>query len=170
MKSFARKILMKNGAPQFDMQLAHRYFAVDCFNRAWELIDKPDRTPADDEAMLLLANASLWHWTQRDDRTDRNLSVGHWQLSRINSLLGRGDDAMRHAEQSLRYAAGSPPFYIAYAHEAIARAALVEGNPSLANSHPESAETIAAGLSDPEERDPLEADLRSLALAAAACH
>jgi hypothetical protein len=37
-----------------DMDKAHRYFAADCFNKAWELIEKPDRTPDDDERMLRL--------------------------------------------------------------------------------------------------------------------
>ena len=147
----------------FDPQRSHRHFSVECFNRAWDLIEKPDRTAADDEAMLLTASASLWHWTERADHKDQNLSIGHWQLSRVYSLLGRGDDAMRHAEQSLQYAAGSPPFYIAYAHEAIARAALVQSNRPLWQAHLGLAQAIGATVSDAGERAMLEADLESLA-------
>jgi hypothetical protein len=154
---------MPHESPLFDVELAHRHFAADCFNRAWTLAEKTDRTPADDEAMLLAASASLWHWIERADRTDRNLSIGHWQLSRIHSLLGRGADAMRHGEQSLRYAAGSPPFYIGYAHEAIALAALVQGNATLARDHLRQAQSFAAMVSDANDRAALEADLQSLA-------
>ncbi|MBL8850512.1 MAG: hypothetical protein JNG89_12600, partial [Planctomycetaceae bacterium] len=50
-----------------DRAAAHRQFSGECFNRTWELIDKQDRTPADDEQMLLRSLASLWHWTQRAD-------------------------------------------------------------------------------------------------------
>ena len=53
----------------FDIEHAHKYFSVNCFNLTWELIDKPDRTPKDNEQMVRLAQASLWHWTQRPDCT-----------------------------------------------------------------------------------------------------
>jgi hypothetical protein len=148
--------------PTFDVAAGHRYFASECFNRAWELIEKADRTAAEDETMILTAAASLWHWHERPDCTPKNLSVGHWQLARIYSILARGDDAMRHAEQSLKYAADLPPFYVAYAHEAIARAAIVQNNRSLAELHLTQADKLAASVSDPEDRAPLEADLRSL--------
>jgi catechol 2,3-dioxygenase-like lactoylglutathione lyase family enzyme len=154
---------MPNESPLFDVDRMHRHFSADCFDRTWTLIEKTDRTPADDEAMLLAASASLWHWTQRADRTDKNLSIGHWQLSRVCSLLGRGEDALRHAEQSLQYANGSPPFYIAYAHEAIARAASVLGNVPLFQEHLRQARSLAAAVSDSNERAMLEADLQSLA-------
>lgn len=72
----------------FDVPAAHRFFAADCFNRAWELIDKPDRTSDDDLRMISLAQASLWHWTERPDCTPRNLSIGYWQLSHIYSAVG----------------------------------------------------------------------------------
>ena len=49
--------------PDFDTEQAHRYFSTHCFNMAWQLIEKPDRTPEDDEQMIRLAQASLWHWT-----------------------------------------------------------------------------------------------------------
>ena len=34
--------------PGFDMTVAHRYFAVEGFNRAWDLTDKIDRPPKED--------------------------------------------------------------------------------------------------------------------------
>ena len=49
----------------FEADHAHRHFSASCFNLAWELIEKPDRTAEDDEQMVRLAQASLWHWTQR---------------------------------------------------------------------------------------------------------
>lgn len=33
--------------PNFDLDAAHRHFSVACFNQAWALLDKPDRTPRD---------------------------------------------------------------------------------------------------------------------------
>ena len=70
-------------APDFELQKAHRYFSADCFNRAWDEIDKSSRTHEEDERMLLLAMASLWHWGQREDVTPVNYSIGYWQVSRV---------------------------------------------------------------------------------------
>ncbi len=62
--------------PAIDLASANKYFSAECFNRAWELIDKQDRSEADNVNMLALSMASFWHWTQRSDCTNENLSVG----------------------------------------------------------------------------------------------
>ena len=141
----------------------HRFHSVDCFNRAWELIDKQGRSPEEDERMLLLAVASLWHWTRREDRTPRNLAVGYWQVSRVYALLGWAGHAARYAAGCLRHAAGEPPFYRAHGHEAAARAAKVAGDGDAAGRHLAEARALAARVADPEERRMLERDLDSLA-------
>jgi hypothetical protein len=146
----------------FDVQSAHRHFSADCFNRAWTFIEKPDHTAAEAEEMLLLAMASLWHWTQRSDCTDEKLSVGNWQVSRAYALAGRGAEAMRHGQRSLELAAESSPFYLGYAHEALARAALVLNDRTLLAQHLNEARRLAAEVSDAHERDWLEQDLKSL--------
>jgi hypothetical protein len=56
---------------EFDRTAAHRYFSANCFNKAWTLIDKEDRTPEEDQQMIRLNQASIWHWTQREDCTDK---------------------------------------------------------------------------------------------------
>lgn len=63
--------------PEFDLAAAHRYFSAECFNRAWDLIEKPDRTPEEDEEMIIRPNqASLYPWNQIEDCTHKNLSWG----------------------------------------------------------------------------------------------
>ena len=153
---------MPQDAPQLDLERAHGHFAVDCFNRVWKLIEKPDRSPEDDEQMLLLSLSSLWHWTQREDHTGRNLSIGYWQVSRVYALLGDTDSASRNAERCLALAQGSPAFYIAYAHEALARAAITGGDTGAAKRHVEEARKLAKTVSDPKERQLLDTDLASL--------
>lgn len=146
----------------FDVAQAHRRFSVDCFNRTWTLIDKPDRTSAEDDTMLLLAWASLWHWTERTDCTNVERSVGHWQLSRIYALMGDGHNALKHGERSLEYAADLRPFYRGYAHEAIARAAGLLGDPIRLQRHRAMAEAAAAEIAEADERSLLDHDLKSL--------
>src|SRR5688572_4192069 len=107
----------------FDIGKVHRYFSADCFNKAWELIEKADRTPEEDEQMVRLNQASLWHWTQRDDCKSTNMSVGYWQASRIHAILGRAGEATRYGQLCLeRSQEQESPFFLAYAFEALARA------------------------------------------------
>src|SRR5262245_27264138 len=104
---------------QSDRSAAHRQFSSECFNKSWELIDRAVRSATDDEQMLLASLASLWHWTQRADCTDQNLSIGYWQVSRVYSHLGQADNARRFGELSLQRSGKLPPFFLAYAHEAL---------------------------------------------------
>jgi len=151
-----------NSSP-IDLGLAHRHFSAECFNQTWPLIDKLDRTEADDEAMILSATASLWHWMQRADCTDRNLSIGHWQVSRVYALLGKGENAMRHAKRSLALATGSSPFYVGYGHEAVARAAAVLADSATCQGHLKLALVCLKDVADASERAALENDLRTVA-------
>jgi len=114
--------------PGFDVAAAHRYFAAHCFNAAWDLIDKPGRTTEEDRLMVALNQASSCHGRNRPDCTNENLSVGYWQASRIQALLGNADESMRHAEACLGYSDGLAPFYVGYAFEALARAASLAGD------------------------------------------
>jgi hypothetical protein len=150
----------------FDPSRAHRHFSSVCFNRAWELIEKSDRSGADDEAMILCALASLWHWTQRPDCTDQNLSIAHWQVSRTYALTGQGENAQRHAMWSLELAKDLLPFYKGYAHEAIARAALVLRDHQAFTDHLAQARAFANGIPDIEEKEALEKDLTKLSSSA----
>jgi hypothetical protein len=114
----------------FDLAAAHRFFAVECFNRAWELMDKAERTPEEDEQMIRLSLASHWHWTQRADCTQENVSVAHWQTSRIYTMLGQTENARRYARLCLEASRDDslPPFCLGYAYEALARAESLAGD------------------------------------------
>lgn len=153
---------MNSESPSIDVALAHRHFSVECFNSAWSEIEKSSRTPAEDEMMILLAVASLWHWTRRTDCTDQHRSIGHWQVSRVHALVGQGDNARRHARRSLEYAAQSPPFYVGYAHEAIARAAQLQNDETTFRTHLHLADACLSAIEDSGERKMLEDDLISL--------
>jgi len=85
----------------FDEQAAHRYFSVTCFNWAWDLMDKAERTPEEEEQIIRLSLASHWHWTQRKDLAKTNESVAYWQTSRIYALLGQVGNAWRYGKISL---------------------------------------------------------------------
>jgi hypothetical protein len=150
--------------PDFDIQSAHAYFAAECFNRAWDYIDKPRRKKGEDDQMLQLSLASLWHWTQRKDSTATNLSVGYWQVSRVYALLRQPDNARHYGVLSLQAAQeeGVQPFYLGYAYEALARAEMVAGNEDEMEKHLILAHQIAATLTNPEEKKQLLRDLSKI--------
>jgi hypothetical protein len=148
--------------PSFDLKAAHRYFAADCFNKAWELIEKKDRTAEENEQMIRLNQASLWHWTQRDDCTNRTMSVGCWQASRIFAVVGRTEEARRYGQLCLQYSDGEPPFYRGYAYEALARAEKVAGNASKAHDYLAEASRVAREVDDPVDQKYLLDDLEAL--------
>ncbi|MFQ5942550.1 MAG: hypothetical protein ACE5JF_03245 [Anaerolineales bacterium] len=148
--------------PDFDRAVAHKFFAADCFNKAWALIDKADRTADEDQQMIRLNQASMWHWTQREDCTDKNMSIGYWQASRIYALLGDAENARGYGQLSLEYSEQLAPFYKAYAHEALARAEGVAGNSKEVREHLQEARALAGEIDDAQDREVLEDDLKTI--------
>lgn len=145
-----------------DVQAAHRHFSATCFNRAWELIRTADRTPEQDDEMVELAHVSFWHWTQRPDCEAIHRSIGTWQLARVYALVGEGPAARQFANRCLAISQDLPAFYRGYAHEALARAALVDGRRDLADEQLALAEGFLDSVTDPEERSLLAPDLEQL--------
>lgn len=146
----------------FDATKVHRYFSADCFNKAWELIERTDRTPAEDEQMIRLSHASLWHWTQRDDCTSENMSIGYWQASRIHAILARADDARRYGRLCLENTPMESPFLRAYAYEALARAENTAGNVTMAEHYRGEALRHAESVTDGEDRAQILNDLETI--------
>lgn len=149
-------------APEFDLSAAHKYFSAQCFNKAWDLIEKTDRTPEDARLMVALNQASIYHWLQRDDCNNQRLSVGYWQASRIQAVLGNAGEALRLAEICLSYSGDLKPFYLGYAHEALARAHVLAANAKDAARHLKSAQQLAAQIGDKGERELLLTDLHQM--------
>lgn len=145
--------------PDFDLQVAHKYFSANCFNKTWEFIDNPNRTEEDNLSMLQTAMASLWHWTQREDAKPQNLSVGYWQVSRVYALLGQADDARKYAQASLNFSEGGGAFYTGFAYESLARAEMVAGNQTKMNEYLEKAHQAAEKIEDSEDKKVLMDDL-----------
>ena len=83
-----------------DEREAHQYFAIQAFNSAWELIDKTDRTPDDENEMLERAFSSRWHWgfVGGPEQT----MTGDWQIAHCAALIGLGVLSQVYAERALR--------------------------------------------------------------------
>jgi hypothetical protein len=100
----------------------HRQLAVDLFNHTWTLLDKSDRSPAEDETMIHAAHASAYHWLQVG--TPLNFERSDWQLSRVYAVLDRPEPALHYAHHCLEICRVESigDFDLAFAYEALARA------------------------------------------------
>ena len=147
-------------APAADVD--ERKLAVDLFNGVWRLMETEDRTPAQDDRMLHMAHASRYHWEQVG--TPVNLARGEWQCSRVYAVLGRAEPCLHHARRVLEICEehGIGDWDLAFAHEALARAAAVAGDPDAAARHLADARAAAEAISDPEDRALLESVLDSI--------
>jgi hypothetical protein len=107
----------------------HKQIASQCFNRVWDLLDLQERTREEEEQMIHLAHTSFWHWTQVENHTPTNLSIGYWQISRVYAVVGNGELALYYANrcEEVSLNGNTPPFFIGYAYEAQARAYKVLG-------------------------------------------
>jgi hypothetical protein len=151
-----------NKKPTFDLAAAHKYFSVECFNNAWDLIDKKGRTAEEDEQMLQLSLASTWHWSQREDCTQTNIAIGYWQTSRIYALLDQAENARRYGQLSLDACQEDQPFFLGYAYEALARAESLAGNNQKMTDYLQKARGLAEKVPEPNDKKLLLNDLDTI--------
>ena len=77
----------------------HRRLGVDLFNKTWTLMEKDDRTEAEDDELLHCAHASAYHWLQVG--TPANRARSEWQCSRMYTVLGRAEPELYHARRCI---------------------------------------------------------------------
>jgi hypothetical protein len=142
----------------------HRRLGVDLFNKAWGLMDKEDRSQAEDDELLHCAHASAYHWLQVG--TAANRARSEWQCSRVYAVLGRPEPALVHARRCLELVETSPDameqFDLPGAYEALARAHAVAGNEAEARHWLERGRAEASKIEDEDDRTIIEADLASI--------
>ena len=125
-------------------------------------METEDRTLAQDDRMLHMAHASRYHWEQAG--TAVHLARGEWQCSRVYAVLGRAEPARHHARRVLEICEenGIGDWDLAFAHEALARAAAVAGDHQATERHLADARRAAELIADPADRELLEGDLLTI--------
>ncbi|MFT4415573.1 tetratricopeptide repeat protein [Fredinandcohnia humi] len=143
---------------------SHKQVAVQCFNKVWDLLEKDDRTNLEDEEMVHMCHTSFWHWTQVEDHTEQNLSIGYWQLSRVYAMVGNGEQALEYAQRCIAVSidAKLAPFYIAYAYEAMSRAYTILKQKEQAQKCLELANEYTKSVIVEESKKLLKNDLKEL--------
>jgi len=139
---------------KYTLEEAHRRFAKSCNTRVWELLDKTPRTPAENEDLLLTAQASLYHWQQLGAAL--NIQRGHWLLSHVCVVLHEPSGAMKHATRCIEltkaHMSEMKDFDIAYAFEAMARTYAQLGDLMNAKEYYDLALRVGHAIKDPEDK------------------
>ena len=148
-------------APKLDPE-DERRLAAALFNGTWQLLEKPERTRAEDDEMLHMAHASRHHWGVVG--TPVNLARGEWQCSRVYAVLGRPEPCLHHAQRVLDLTTehGMGDFDLAFAYEALARAHAIAGDADQARACTEQALAAAEAIAEDEDRELLLSDLESI--------
>ncbi len=144
---------------QEDIDKAHRYFAIECFNQCWDFLYLEERNAEQLSEMIRLSETSFWHWNRVSSKTEKNISIGLWQLSRVYSVAGQQNTALEYGFRCLEVSdsAELDPFFVAYAYEAIARAQKETGG-DYSGSFSKACQ-LAETVEDKESREMLLKDL-----------
>lgn len=136
-----------------DISQWQKRFAVACNNRAWELIERADRTPSEVHEMLHAAHASAWHWARVG--TALNEARANMLLGLAHALVGDGPLGLRYAMLAFNYfnEHEAPDWEQAFAHAALAAAAKGAGDAALHAEHYAEAERLGLAIADDQDRD-----------------
>ena len=115
--------------PPFDKPKAHPWFAVELYNRAWELLEAKERTGAEAAWMVHAAHASCYHWLEAGNVA--NHARGECLVANVHAALGQGAAAMAHAGRCLElvkeHAREMADWDLAFAYDCLARAHAASG-------------------------------------------
>ena len=132
-------------------EVDHRALAVSLFNQTGDLLDK-SRTEEEDYLLVLMAHASCYHWSKVGTTLEQ--ARGEWQISRVHAVLGQGQIALWHAEQSLKLCLenGFGDIDLAFGYEAVARAYSILGKADEMQSAIDSAIAAAKLIESVEDQ------------------
>ena len=140
--------------PPFELPQAHRWFAIELNNLAWDLLEKADRSSAENERMIHAAHGACFHWLQVGDLLNHLRAQN--LLATVYVRAGIAEAAVRHAEKCLALSeeAGDKqsPFDLAVVHGCAAAAYRVAGHTAQALVAQQRATAAAEQLTDPEDR------------------
>jgi hypothetical protein len=147
----------------------HRRLGKELFNRVWDLLNLEQRTSEQDAEMVHTTHGSAYHWAQVGEGP--RLARAEWQCSWVYSELGRPEPALYHAHRCealcREHADELEDFDLPAMHEAFARAHLVAGNRQEALHRLKLATDLCADIADPDDRGIIQAQIDSIATAAA---
>ena len=81
--------------PPFDLAQAHRWFAVELNNLAWDLVEAATRSPDEVERMIHAAHAACHHWLQVGSPLNHQRAL--CLLATAYAIAGRIESAVHYS-------------------------------------------------------------------------
>ncbi|MHA2260002.1 MAG: hypothetical protein ACXACO_18715 [Promethearchaeota archaeon] len=136
----------------------HEKLAKQSFNKTWDFLDKKDRSPEEDLEMIHTVHTSRYHWgilVSEGQGTPLNLQRGEWIISRVYSVLERGEPALYHAKICLDFTQKNSigDFDLAFAYEAMARSSAATDNKDDFEKYFKLAEEAGEKIKKKDDRD-----------------
>ncbi|HEY6408477.1 MAG TPA: hypothetical protein VIY29_13505 [Ktedonobacteraceae bacterium] len=130
----------------------HKKFALDLNHLVWTLLDKADRTPAENDNMINAAHASHFHW---DELGTAVRTRGEWLIAHVYAVLEQPEATLYHAQRCLNlcHEANIKDFDIAYGYEAMARAYALLGRKEDCEAYLKQAQEAGEHIQDKEDRE-----------------
>lgn len=109
------------------MKDIHQELAIKLFNISWDLLLKENRTREDEDELINMVHASLYHWRQVGQEI--NVLRGEWMICHVYTILAHKESALYHAENIMRLKDKISPvdWDLAYCYEAMARVMALTG-------------------------------------------
>jgi hypothetical protein len=130
-----------------------RKAAVDAFNLARRLLDKPDRTSDETDRLIHAAHTSRFHWQAAGNVV--NWLRGDWLLAHVYTLFDQPQIALHFARLCLEQCEANHigDFDLAYAYEGLARALACNGETAEAEKYYRLAEAAGPAIVEDEDRE-----------------
>ena len=137
----------------------HRAQGIGAHTETWDLLARPQRTAAEDAALVTCAYASSYHWARASGRTPANAARADYLIAKALLATRQPDAALVHAEASLEVCRANDlaDFDLAYALEIRARALHAVGR--TAEAEVDWAAALAVPITDAEDADWFAADV-----------
>ena len=141
--------------PFEDAIKTNRWFAVECNNTAWDIIEGGNRSPEAIDSMITAAHAARWHWQRagaaiNELRALNLLAYAYLTASNIPNALHYARACYAITETAPE---GLTDFDRALACGALAKATAQSGDTATAGPLQEQAMAIAEALPDKDDRE-----------------
>jgi hypothetical protein len=120
------------------------------------------QTREDDDRMIHAVHASRFHWGEAPECKPENLARGEWQVSRVYTVVGLAEPALRHAHRCLDVCEANElgDWDLAYAYASVSRAYKTAGKDPEAQAYRRLA--AEAPIADDDDRRHFLDDLATL--------
>lgn len=146
---------MSDTQPPFDVQRAHRWFAVELNNLSWEIVEADSRTDKQLEQMIHAAHGACYHWMQVG--TLINHQRAYNLLAHAYLTVGDVDMALRYAMKCLAVGEQTgdmqDAFDLTTKHGIVAMTSNLAGQTKQANEHKQAFDEARTKLDHPDEFD-----------------